>query len=683
MFLYRLVYLIALLICSLSACLGSSLEFTEALPAPREIVSLATLDDPQPDTLLWDNGNSAYLWPGANYWIRVEFVAPDTFSLRSIYFYTTNYPNAAGPCSVWVHADDDGEIGDVLSVYPQMELVDSDWNDGNLPAPVTFNPGDIFYVVLGPVPGGDQNNAWVPMIDGASTGHGALGTTGHYGVYDPQVPGDWMVRCGGIISSYTDLRTTECWNIVNNVAPSFNILPNDEVLLHGTIENIGSEDVINYTVNWTINGPGGNVYNQQTTGTNLNSGQELDVTAPSAATLTAPGEYMASCQVTTAGDGVASNNTTLLRFFVGDAPRWFYYDDNEANTHINPAENTGHGISFTPPNYPARIESLRVEFGGEGLAPVAIYLNNGENGSPGLTAVWSDTPTVVEGWNTIALDSSIDIFEGQSFTVATQYHSDLVSTGKDDTPPNAAGISHMTGIGWFWDGAAWGEDTGGNWCIQAFMDTSSAVPPYPVLEVSVTQLSYGNVAAGTSESQTFWVYNRGAVDDLDITAYTFQPVALSNIYIFNPSLYSVAAGDSQEVTVTFSPAEIRAYTGRVFIVNNSENTPSYQLLLLGTGIANDADDPESGMPREFALSQNYPNPFNPSTQIEFALPVQSAVKLSVFNTLGQQVATLLQGNLDAGFHSVEFGASDLSAGLYFYKLEAGAFTQTRKMMLLK
>jgi hypothetical protein len=59
------------------------------------------------------------------------------------------------------------------------------------------------------------------------------------------------------------------------------------------------------------------------------------------------------------------------------------------------------------------------------------------------------------------------------------------------------------------------------------------------------------------------------------------------------------------------------------------------------------------------------------------------VKLSVFNTLGQQVATLLQGNLDAGFHSVEFGASDLSAGLYFYKLEAGAFTQTRKMMLLK
>jgi hypothetical protein len=88
-------------------------------------------------------------------------------------------------------------------------------------------------------------------------------------------------------------------------------------------------------------------------------------------------------------------------------------------------------------------------------------------------------------------------------------------------------------------------------------------------------------------------------------------------------------------------------------------------------------------PDEFALGQNYPNPFNPTTKIEFAVPASGNVSLKVFNVLGQEVTTLINKQMQAGVHQVNFDASKLSSGLYIYKLESGANIITKKMMLLK
>ncbi len=88
-------------------------------------------------------------------------------------------------------------------------------------------------------------------------------------------------------------------------------------------------------------------------------------------------------------------------------------------------------------------------------------------------------------------------------------------------------------------------------------------------------------------------------------------------------------------------------------------------------------------PGKFALEQNYPNPFNPSTSISFNLPVSSQVTLKVYNLLGQEVATLVNGKLSSGLHSVRFDASSLSSGMYLYRIEAGSFVQNKKMMLIK
>ena len=94
------------------------------------------------------------------------------------------------------------------------------------------------------------------------------------------------------------------------------------------------------------------------------------------------------------------------------------------------------------------------------------------------------------------------------------------------------------------------------------------------------------------------------------------------------------------------------------------------------------------IPNVYSLAQNYPNPFNPSTMINFSLAVDSKVSLKIFDVLGQEVANLVNTNLAAGSHNVEFNASLLNSGVYFYRIEAvginGAkFVNVKKMNLLK
>jgi len=92
---------------------------------------------------------------------------------------------------------------------------------------------------------------------------------------------------------------------------------------------------------------------------------------------------------------------------------------------------------------------------------------------------------------------------------------------------------------------------------------------------------------------------------------------------------------------------------------------------------------ESGLPNRFALQQNYPNPFNPATVIKYQLPKQEYVSIKVFDILGKEVASLVNENKAAGYYEVEFDGSNFASGLYFYRIEAGDFKDTKKMMLVK
>jgi len=103
-------------------------------------------------------------------------------------------------------------------------------------------------------------------------------------------------------------------------------------------------------------------------------------------------------------------------------------------------------------------------------------------------------------------------------------------------------------------------------------------------------------------------------------------------------------------------------------------------LSITTGVDN---SPETYLPGSYFLVHNYPNPFNASTVIDYQLPVDCYVKLEIYNLFGQKVATLVDSKQQAGYRSSVWDASAASSGIYFYKLTAGDYTETRRMMLVK
>ena len=113
----------------------------------------------------------------------------------------------------------------------------------------------------------------------------------------------------------------------------------------------------------------------------------------------------------------------------------------------------------------------------------------------------------------------------------------------------------------------------------------------------------------------------------------------------------------------------------------SNNTQNQLKVVVNSSLVN--SEVKDELPVKFELSQNYPNPFNPSTNIQFALPEAAQVRLEVYNTLGQKVATVVDGMRSAGYHSVSFDASALSSGVYLYVITTPGHMETRKMMLIK
>jgi hypothetical protein len=147
---------------------------------------------------------------------------------------------------------------------------------------------------------------------------------------------------------------------------------------------------------------------------------------------------------------------------------------------------------------------------------------------------------------------------------------------------------------------------------------------------------------------------------------------------------SIAVGETQWVTFAIVGGDnlhdIRANAEKAFITGKAAGFTDMEV-----GV----DGNNSGLPTEYNISQNYPNPFNPTTVIQYALPSQSNVKINVYNTLGQLVTKLVNTNLAAGYHQVQFNASNLSSGVYFYSIQAEAidgsksFQIVKKMMLVK
>lgn len=144
------------------------------------------------------------------------------------------------------------------------------------------------------------------------------------------------------------------------------------------------------------------------------------------------------------------------------------------------------------------------------------------------------------------------------------------------------------------------------------------------------------------------------------------------VTFFSQSSVPVNSGDSTTVFIGIS-----------FGVDETEMLANMNEVESFYNFITDVNENFAKLPTEFELFQNYPNPFNPSTTISFSLPNQDQVKLEIFNTLGQQVARIVNKELQAGSYNYSFDAADLTSGIYFYTLSAGNNSMTKKMILIK
>jgi hypothetical protein len=119
--------------------------------------------------------------------------------------------------------------------------------------------------------------------------------------------------------------------------------------------------------------------------------------------------------------------------------------------------------------------------------------------------------------------------------------------------------------------------------------------------------------------------------------------------------------------------------GRNVYVGTDNGIWRRPLSQLVTSVEHSAHD----LPREFMLQQNYPNPFNPTTVVRYQIPGASQVRLVVYDMLGREVAVLVNGKEEAGYHTAMFDGSGLASGVYLYRLTSGSYTETRKMVLVR
>lgn len=217
--------------------------------------------------------------------------------------------------------------------------------------------------------------------------------------------------------------------------------------------------------------------------------------------------------------------------------------------------------------------------------------------------------------------------------------------------------------------------TGGT--VKASLSGNS---PYPQIHVSAYGLYLGDPKVGMDTTQTLKMSNPGVnpliVDSLKTLTKYFRVSGLAL-----PD--TVKQFDTTAAEVTFAPDSAGGFSDTLYIYTNALVSPT-KVSLSGTGSSPTGIEVEHGnIPTAYALYQNYPNPFNPSTVIKYQISKNSLVVIALYDVVGRQVKTLVHKHQAPGYYAVTLDASALPSGVYFYRLDAGAYHDTKKLLLLK
>ena len=233
---------------------------------------------------------------------------------------------------------------------------------------------------------------------------------------------------------------------------------------------------------------------------------------------------------------------------------------------------------------------------------------------------------------------------------------------------------------WTWSGSEWENGQEYIFTYNASGNLTSYVDQYVLdttwvisFQVSLTYGENGHIASALIQTP----YGNGWVN---ANQYSYSYDANGNL---TSDLYQTWNGsgwvnNSQDSCTYDANGNLTRYLDQIWL---SEWTNNYQDIYAYQSVTGVKETPK--LPNQFALSQNYPNPFNPSTQISYTLAKPSIVTLNIYNLLGQQIATLVNDKNEPGEHSISWNALNIPSGVYFYRIVAGDFVQTKKMVLIK
>ena len=204
----------------------------------------------------------------------------------------------------------------------------------------------------------------------------------------------------------------------------------------------------------------------------------------------------------------------------------------------------------------------------------------------------------------------------------------------------------------------------------------------PMINVDIApeSIDFGALQSGSYKDTVLYITNVGAtaivITDVNIIGDNSE----SFINTLNDTI-TIKRNETQKFSITFAPN-----TGGTKIATMEIVTDIGNILISLNGNSIDqttsVNEPEE-IPTTYSLMQNYPNPFNPTTKIQYSLPTATNVKLSIYNSIGQEMMQLVNETQSAGKYIVDFNPQNLPSGIYFYRLQTSKFVDTKKMLLLK
>ncbi|MCH8033036.1 MAG: T9SS type A sorting domain-containing protein [Bacteroidetes bacterium] len=329
---------------------------------------------------------------------------------------------------------------------------------------------------------------------------------------------------------------------------------------------------------------------------------------------------------------------------------------------------------------------------------------------PGLVFIFQRSGNI---WREVSNFFTPDIGEGDNFGSGLSISGDYVVIGDENYPAGgASGIAYIfkrapAGAGWTNEAKLTASDTapGDQFGLSVSIDSDFVIVSAPSDDdagessgsayifqrqdtnwVEIAKLTAGDAFTGQLFGWSAAIRGDFAVvgaigpdNDTPGAAYVFQKNNTTWLEIAKLISPDIGEGDLFGSSVYISNKDL---------IVGDKNFPAglatgsayvYPLAVLPVGIFEDRNE----SPTTFALHQNYPNPFNPSTNIKYSVPNNGFVKLSVYNLIGEEVNVLVRGQVNAGFYEVTFNATNLPSGIYFYKLQADAIVETKKMVLMK